>query len=457
MTKDNFRYDTMTHLVNKFSGLGTAGVDGSASTNYGPTIPLDRNETDKLFRQSWACERVCEYLPRMMTRRWGHLTLAGNQEDTSNLIAQVENFTYPLRKLYREGQILANKDGGSVAIRLVDDGMEPEDPINFNRVKSVSYSRIYERWEITPKATALLDDPSSPEFYELITEKQGVITLHRDRVMRFRGKYTSPSVLKSQGWEDSILMVFVDPLMKYLSAHSHVAAATKNFEVMVHLIDNLFDKIETPEGEAKVFSRLAINDQFMSVLRTFALDRQQEELKLVSRQFSNLDNILEKLKEEMVAASGLTRPQLIQEHPSGLAATGQSERLAQADQVQSLQEEKWGDLIREDLTLFFAQIGYKTQNWSWEWDSLFQLTPEEEASKRESLARADSSYLAAAVISPEEVRESRFRGLDFGDDINLIDGDIEGNSSEETEEPNEEKEPDTVTLGGIEYAKVLEE
>ena len=56
--------------------------------------------------------------------------------------------------------------------------------------------------------------------------------------------------------------------------------------------------------EGQVKTRLELNDMSKSIYRGYAIDAEKEELAFVSRQFSGVSEILEKLRIDVIGASG---------------------------------------------------------------------------------------------------------------------------------------------------------
>jgi uncharacterized protein len=396
------RTDSLAGVVNKTTGLGIRGFDPSASSsfaNIGYCSPIFLNN---IYRSHWAARKVVDYLPSQMIRRWGEIKLGSG--DVSN-IAVVGKKLNSLRFLYELAQKTANLCGGAAIIRLANDGLSEKDPLIPYPNLQIEYSPVLDSQEIFPEPSALRSNWHNPEYYLVHTIDRSYL-VHKSRVIRFNGLFAGKEGrLRNMGWDDSVLIPFLNPLMRHLSAIGYVAAAVKDFEVFVHYIQGLFDRLDSIEGEEKIATRLLLNQQQRSSLRGMVADLESEKLEYVSRTFTGVGDVLDRIKDEMVAASGLTKPQFLQEHPSGLAATGESERLAEADAIEALQERQWGENIRFDCALALSNT---TEDWDWEWKSLYRSTPSELAKIKLDMARTDLSYERRGILSEEEIRNSRF-------------------------------------------------
>lgn len=417
--------DTLSNIVNELTGLGTE-YDSLNTLNirqgYNPLL-RDRVYLGSLYRNSWACKKVVEYKPIMMSRAWGEVHCDKTPQLADTLKPHLDN----LKKIYRQGQIVANLYGGASVIRVVDDGQPMSEPINWDRVKKIKYSRIFDKWELHPYFPDNEWDFYEPTLYEFIGGTSGnnfttVEHIHKDRVLRFRGKFLPPeSYQENEHWEASILEDFIEPYFRFTSGIGYVGDALRNFEVMIFLVEGLFEAIAEGDatGSQDYKNRMKILQQQVSSMRGVTLDKATEDIKFIERKFNNIHNILEQLRQEMIASSGLTKPQFYQEHPSGLAATGESERLAEANDLLATQEEKWGDLIRQDLRLIINSLGFKNSKWNWNWKSLYATTPNEDIDIRLKIANMDKINIELGIYTAEEVRASRFEGVEYSKELTL--------------------------------------
>lgn len=429
-----FNQDTFTNLVNNITGLGT-GIDSINSTDVAySSLYWNRQTYDKYYKRLWQARKICDYLPSMMQKSWCKIALGdGNQK----IIASANKELDKLKKTYYRGQILANLYGGAVALRLANDDAPLNEPIDINNLKSIKYSQVFDRWSVLPDPISIQSNPHDPEYYNFYSsfgtgdaefDKKSKLysyKLHKSRILRFRGAYLSPyEMMYNQGWEDSVLTPFLDPLLRYLSAIGYAGEGVRTFEIIAHSIDNLFAKTSTADGEAQIKKRLKLNQQTLSALRFFALDRQSEEVNIISRRFQGVGDIIDRLKDEMIGASGLTKPQFYQEHPSGLAATGESERLAEANSIIALCEDKWSEQIYEDVELYFCSHdsitkGVLPDDYTIQWNSLFTQSPQEKANIKYQVAQTDNLNISNNIYTNVEARNSHYGGSEFDDNVVL--------------------------------------
>ena len=364
------------------------------------------------YRNLWSCRKVCDFLPKVMVRGWGSLIIQQEQKIFERKCNKFLN-SGRFKNIYCRGQQLANLYGGAIVIRFIQDGRDYNEPVSKHfhsnqrqyNTDLVQYSRIYNPWEVYPYLQNGYEDVENPEYYQVsiagTDSKLGNYVVHKDRILRFRGAPTDYETMRlNRGFEDSLLTPFLSSALRYLSALNYVGASVTSFEFIVHKLQNLFSELENVESQAHLKERLRVAHQTVSSLRGLILDKEEEDVQIVTRNYSGVKDILEVLLNEVIAASGLTKPQFIQEHPSGLSSTGESERLAEADVVRALQIEKWGDSIEWDCQLQLWAQGYYGDDWNWEWTNLFQLTPLEEAELTLKLAQAQQLSQPSSFSQP---------------------------------------------------------
>jgi phage-related protein (TIGR01555 family) len=398
--------DSLSRLFSS-QGLGQSNYDPIEATGVNPPKKYSQQELSNFYRMIWACRKVCDFLPRMMSQGWGKVELRTNLKLENKVNKELEL----LKHKYREGQRLANLYGGAIVVRIIDDNKDYSEPIGKN-LNGIKYSRVFTPWEIYPYTDSLFDDILDPEYYQMLTQidnKETSFKIHRDRILRFRGASTDfLSIRTNRGFEDSLLLPFIEPCLRYLTAISYVGASVTSFEFVIHKLQNLFIELENDDSRVHLAERLRVAHNSLSALRGMVIDKTEEDVSVVSRNYAGVTEIINSLRDEMVAASGLTKPQFTQEHPSGLAATGQSERLAEADNIRALQSEKWGESIETDCSLTLRKYKYLDSNWTWSWNSLFQLSPLEEAELHEKQANADSTRISSGVMTPDEIKQIRY-------------------------------------------------
>ena len=147
----------MLNLVgNRVSGLGQNGYDSLNSLEISDKFLYQNSRFlyDSFYHNIWLVRNVVDLRPYQMGSAWGKFS--SNDIDI-NEVGKINKFLSSLKRKYQHGQMLANKDGGSTIVRLVDDkNTDFSQPINTNKINSIRYSRVFDRWEIFSRPNFLL-------------------------------------------------------------------------------------------------------------------------------------------------------------------------------------------------------------------------------------------------------------------------------------------------------------
>jgi hypothetical protein len=199
----------------------------------------------------------------------------------------------------------------------------------------------------------------------------------------------------------------------------------KDYSLFVYQVAGFGDMM-TEGNEAAIRQRITSLQMMASLMGGVVLDKDEESVNFVSRQFSGLNDLIGSYRDMLIGALGIPHTILFGESPSGLGATGESEEKTWAKKVGAYQE-GWplAALNRIYQLIFLAKdgpTGGKPLNgWSIAFNPLLEQTEAEKIANRSSQAQTDSVYLTAGVLVPEEVRQSRFGGAAFSFETTLDD------------------------------------
>lgn len=402
-------------VINPNTGLGRVDYDSSVSTGFLSRYPINPDDShllSRLYRTRWQVQKVCSFYPKEMTKEWGNLLITDNLDLERNINTQLQK----LKKIFRDGQTFANLYGGALVIRFIEDGGNLDEPVNYDNIKSIDYSRIYDRWEIntTISREYVSIDPYDSEYYWFWSYvPQGgdnVRTgqkIHKDRILRFRGVTLPPiEQILNNGWEDSVLQTFIDTLKNYLASLGYVTEALRNFEILILKTLDLHDALLMGNKQA-IEERSRQIAKEISSMRPVMMDKKAEDAEIINRQFNNVESIVKLAMQEMIASSGIDAGEFYKEKDQ-IKANSKEERLARSDRIKSLQEEKWGDLIRHEIKLLTAPFQLDETDWRWEWTDTYKETPSEKIENEDKISQTLERYLNMGVLQPDEIRKSVF-------------------------------------------------
>jgi hypothetical protein len=199
----------------------------------------------------------------------------------------------------------------------------------------------------------------------------------------------------------------------------------KDYSLFVYQVAGFGDMM-TEGNEAAIRQRITSLQMMASMMGGVVLDKDEETVNFVSRQFSGLNDLIGSYRDMLIGALGIPHTILFGESPSGLGATGESEEKTWAKKLGAYQE-GWplAALNRIYQLIFLAKDGptggKPWDGWGVIFNPLLEQTEAEKIANRSSQAQTDNVYLTAGVLVAEEVRKSRFGGASFSFETTLDD------------------------------------
>jgi hypothetical protein len=181
-------------------------------------------------------------------------------------------------------------------------------------------------------------------------------------------------------------------------------------------LKGLLEMLLSPDGEAAIKTRVEAMDKARSAVNAILLDADNDEF--VRSQIGALTGVSEMLDRasmRLAAAANMPASVLMGQAPQGLNATGEAERAiwdrrCDHERVFELQP----PIERIMRCVFAAKAGptqgVEPEGWSIEWPSLRPPTDKELAEIDNINMQTDTGYITATVLTPQEVRASRYGG-----------------------------------------------
>lgn len=428
---DNYRNDGA--LVNALTGLGVPAKDKTTATSVRFQSLLTEAELESLYTNGIP-RRYVDAIGDEILRHRPTVVLGGdNTSDNSDLVAkfnqtlQASQFYFALAEVIK----LQRLYGGAGLVLLVDDGGQPDEPVELSRIRGIRGYIPLSRHELIPEDVSITDY-SRPSHYRITTSQRITpeqtsgyvnIRVHHTRVARFDGLYL-PWNLRSRntGWGQSVLQLIWNAFKRYETAMSGLESMTSDSDVFVHKIPGLFNRIAAG-NEADLRKRLEANNLSRSVYGGMVVDV-EEQIDFINRALSNIATATDPFIKDLQAATGWPGSILMGESPGGLGKEGRFEERVWASLVEQWQEVYCRTPITEVFTYIFASRegptrGRIPESWSVLFPSVFTRTDKETAELQQLKAASDVQYIQLGVLNPLEVRESRFGGTEYSLDTKL--------------------------------------
>jgi phage-related protein (TIGR01555 family) len=453
-------------LVNVLTGLGTAR-DKNEAISVKRSRLLSEGSIDALYEQSWLVRRIVDKFPQQGTRSGWDLSL-GDETSTrmkqrlDELVAWTE--TLGIRQALCSAATYSRLYGGGAVVVIADDRTPIDLPLNRRRLRTIHGFYPIDRWRLFPASGwSGIGEPESYWFWTQNDhafqklEKSGVtqapsngmdlnnatqVQIHSSRVVRIEGLPCSwRSQQNRQGWGVSVVDLVWDVFKRWETGQQSAADILHDFDLVVHKLPGLGNMLAAG-GEDTLRQRLQANALARSTLGTYLLG-DHEELTNFTRSAAGIADILAGLKSEITGASGLPHTLLWGESPSGLGADGRSEQAAFGNEVADWQSQHIKDPLRRlyELVMACPEGPWKGQPPPTDWEVSFRPTytptEDEQAELRTKVAQADSQYITAKVLQPNEVALARFGKPRFSLDTTLLNRKPDGSIPEPVAPPVE--------------------
>jgi phage-related protein (TIGR01555 family) len=425
-------------LINVLTGLGTA-KDRNEAIGVKRSRILTERAIDALYEQSWLIRRIVEKLPQQGTRSGWDLSVG--DETSSRMKKQLDDVVgwsekLHLRQALAQAATYSRLYGGGAIIVIADDRTPIDQPLNLKRLRTIHGLYPIDRWRLYPAAGwSGIGEPERYWFWtqadrdlQKLNEQAGAkqvtsaglgltdatqIEIHSSRVIRIEGMPCSwRSQQERQWWGVSVVDLIWDVFKRYETGQQSAADILHDFDLVVHKLPGLSNMLAAG-GEDKLRARLQANALARSTIGAYLLT-DNEELTNLNRSAAGIADILTSLKSEITGASGLPHTLLWGESPSGLGADGRSEQAAFGNEVADWQAQHLKEPLQHiyELVMACSDGPWKGKALPADWEITFRPTytptDEEQAELRQKVAVADSQYIQAGVLQPNEVALARF-------------------------------------------------
>tara|TARA_R110002012_G_scaffold315016_2_gene528275 strand:+ start:361 stop:1857 length:1497 start_codon:yes stop_codon:yes gene_type:complete len=439
--------------MNLLTGIGVKGKDKSMS---GTVVHdgLIQTIAEELYSADDIAQRIVDRIPKDGVREW--IKFKNLDKDIESRLNDVIK-RLDLKTKILDAWVSARLYGGAGLFISISESVNGDKTealskeIKKTGIRSVKSLTLLNKYELISGGVITSDLESKnfglPENYTMTPQKNvdKQLNLHHSRVIRFDGqKLPTQKFIANDYWDDSVLSKIYQIISSFNQSYTASSDMLLDFRVAVIKLKNLFQMIAQGD-EKKVKDRMELIKMQKSVINMVLLN-EGEEFEHKTHSLTGVKDILDKIDNRLVAASGLPRTILLGESPSGLGATGNSELRNYYDDVAQEQESK----IRRPLDEIFRYIflskdgptnGKYPEDFGFEFVPLWQMTEGDKAKMEYDVAKKDEVYIANGVLDPDEVAVSRYGGQGFSQDtkINserLIEA-IERNSAQSFETPKE--------------------
>jgi len=425
ITKIESREDRLMHNMDGFiSSLTGAGYssDKFASYQFLSSNELSDQLLEELYASHDIAAAIVDRIVRDALRSGYQLDWEGaSDEDRRNVVDWGET-TYGVTSQVEEARKYARLYGGGGVFMGVNGNLAQPAMVG----DSVNLLRAYSSTEL--RGDMFYSDPSKQNYGEVLLYKLEQLVLnkgqtinprvdiHESRIIPFYGvKVSRRQTVQDKGWGKSVLHRVYDLLKKFDSSFDSVLHTLAESSIPVYKVKALLDLLASENGEL-LAKRFELINTAKSAYRAVILDM-EETFERVEASLSEASNVVTTAMVRVSGAAGMPSTILWGMQPAGQNATGASDLENWNQQVASEQSLILGPAIRKIYTWLLAQPGTPLGKAP---EDLKVVFPAVETPSRQELANeysqiggTDAAYIAAGVLTPEQVALSRTEGSGF--------------------------------------------
>jgi len=411
------RFDTWS---NPFTALGT-GFDKAQHTVFNGKVRIPDPELCELFHGDDIARRVTQIYPQEMTRKGFRVGFPKDTTVDRDALSKLL-VTLDVMPKFFEGLVWGRLYGGAVGVLGVNDGLEPEEPVNEDRIQSIDFINIIDKRFIQPKVWQ--NDPMAADFGEPIVYQinpqttQGTVIrmsteVHRSRLIIFPGVLTSTDkAANNDGWDNSIMQTLRPVIRDFQSNWNAVGNLVQEASVGVYKIKGLLGLLASGKKEV-LLKRTQMIDTAKSVARSIIIDADEEDYSRIGAQLTELSSLLDRYMLRLAAAVEVPVTILMGQSPAGMNATGDSDFRWFFDNVTTQQTNILTPLLNKLLKLILLSSEGPTSGvlptmWDINYHPLWASTPKEQAEVEKLTAERDKIYVDIKVLKAQEIGLSRF-------------------------------------------------
>lgn len=395
--------------VNMMTGVGAGRGRGAFDFALRGRVP--DAVLEDLFHEDPIVYRMCAAPPEEALRRGFELKLH-DVELEQRLSARLRELGVAER--LKEAWTWSRLFGGCLLVLGIDDGRPMDEPLDECAIRSVEWLAVVEkRWAFPEVTGSLAGLYGHPEVYRIQKPSGQPRYVHHTRTLRFDGTLTTMlRRARNYGWSDSVVTRAYDSIQKFSGSFEGAVQLIQDASQGVFKFQNLYGVMAADKDDT-FKRRMELMDMSRSVARAILIDKDREDYTRVETTLTGLPDTLDKMMLLVAQAVEMPVTVLFGQSPAGLNATGDSDIRWWYDRVASAQKTVLGPRLERLVRLLAREQGAELPALEVKWLPLWEPSAKEDAERRGLIATADTAYVQAGVLTPEEVASSRFRADGF--------------------------------------------
>jgi phage-related protein (TIGR01555 family) len=401
--------------ANILTGLGFAGRDKQQSAFFTPDREIVVQELDAMYRNDGLIKQIIDKYAQDMTKNgW---QIEGDPKGLLQTKLDEINFNFKLTMLIKWARLY----GGGIAVLGINDGRPLNEPVNENWIKSVDWLHVFDCYASQILNGVYDPDLNSPnygmptQYYVNDIKTAQSFSVHYTRVLRLdwnvipmRESYVN------RGWYDGIIQSIYTDIKNFSTLTKNAATMTNDFVTKILKVEGLSQMLASQgdNGTDMLLGRANALNLTMGTTNTAILDT-QEDYQKIQTHFTGYPELFDRFMMIVSAVSKIPVSILFGRSAAGMNATGDLDIKMYHENIHQDQVNKISPALQKLINYIliskdFDSSGIELDNWKIDFNPLDNVSDEEEAIKRHKVAEIDAIYLDRQVLSPEEIRVSRF-------------------------------------------------
>ena len=352
---------------------------------YGSSVPLSDMQLQRLWKNALA--RRISSLPAEAALKNG-FEVEGDKDEI--VVPALEKLGATDKLI--EALTWARHYGRSCIFMITDDGGTEEDPINYQRLRSIKAMQVYDGSCIQDDLSGMLinDDPLDPNFgntewYQITPPRSGqLLYVHHSRLLVFDGDMLPEHerILRN-GAGLSCLDGIIKAINRCETAQSTGLNALERLSTALIKFENLAAMLQSDEGTELVQKRLDIIDMARNILNTIAISN-NDDYQVFNIPLTGIPDLLDAFGLYICGLTGIPFTVLFGRSPAGLNSTGAGDLENYYNMVSGIQRRQLKPQLEKLIrTLMLCNEGptngKEIKDWSIKFNALWVPTQKEQA------------------------------------------------------------------------------
>ena len=410
----------LTGWRNMLTGIGMSRDKRTGSQPY--YMAMSPDECEELFCADPTARKIVSKRPEKLVSKW--FSVEVNDPDLSKKIDDYLVSTLDFKNKLEKGLIYGNLYGGCGGLLIIKDGQELSMPVNENQISEIKSITLYRKDYVTwGERDKNIESKfyGEPLIWNISTENEGTVRVHRDRILRFDGVLLPSQKYKENNyWHGSVLDEVYNSIINYNTANNSTIALIQDIALWVFKIQGV-NSMRTTEQKKIMKERMGLIDDRMSILGKMVIDKDDD----VTRQavpMTGIEHVLNNSKTTLIGDSDMPHTVLFGESPNSSLGGGDNSPGATVTQnwYESLEKfriNRMDNIVKRIVKLAMlcksGPTGGKLLDFTIKYPPLKEETQTELLKNRETQSKIDKIYLDAQVNTPDEIAGSRFSGTEY--------------------------------------------